>query len=185
MPPESVSQTSIRNQIPTDEKMPSGFPRRFLFFSFLLFLAVLLVYFGLTFGYKPALNRSIENLEGELDNLSAQITSEQQDNLIRVHSQITNITKLFSNHVFASKMFSVIEKNTENRVAYKSLDIDVPSMEITLEGIAGSYDDLVSQLAIYEQAKEIERVVLQSSKLEGTAVSFRVGITLAPETLSL
>jgi hypothetical protein len=179
------NQINIQARILPDRNISSGMPRRFIFFSFLLLLIAVLIYLGLTLGYKPALNNSIGKLKSELESLSNKINPAQQENLIAISSQVSNIKDLLADHVFASKLFLLLEKNTHKNVAYRSLETDILGRELTIDGVAGSYNDLVAQLTIYEKADGIEKVLLQSSKLEGKVVSFRVILTIKPEVISL
>lgn len=182
---EANNQINIRAQVPTGKEISSGVPRRFLFFSFLLFLISMLVYLGLSFGYKPALNKSIEKLNSDLETLSKKVTQAQQDDLIAVSSQISNIKNLLDDHVLASKLFPLLEANTHKRVAYLSLETNIPEREVIIDGVAGSYDDLVAQLAIYEKADGVEKVLLHGSKLDGKVVNFRVILTVDRDVISL
>jgi len=67
------SLNSSSGRVPGREVLPSGAPRKFLTFSFFLFLLVALTYFGLSVGYKAYLNRDIDKLEGALNDLRFEV----------------------------------------------------------------------------------------------------------------
>jgi len=182
MPPQqSIPIHRARGQLPGKEILPSGIPRKFLTFSFFLFLATLLIYFGLSAGYKSFLNSEISGLEGGIDELRFQIDAEQQENLVRFFSQVNNVQEILDDHVVVSNMFPILEANTHSRVAYTGMDVVVVERKIVIEGIAESFDALVSQLTIYEAVVQIERAVLESAERSGGVVSFKVSLTVVPE----
>lgn len=156
------------------EALPSGTPRRILITSFVLFLAVILTYFGLAFGYKIFLENSIKDLEAEVKTVSTQISPEEQENLIKLYSQISNLQKVLVNHKDVSPIFLFLESSTHPRVVYNTMNLSVTDRELALEGAAGSYEDLAAQLAIFEKSPSVERIFLESSQAAGSVVRFRV-----------
>lgn len=182
MLPETPTMHTAPQGLPPDI-LPSGAPRRFVLFGAILFFASLLFYIGLSAGYESFLRRSIQSLENQRESLAAQLTGEDQKNLVTLYSQIVNLRTLLGDHVFAAKLFPILERNTHPDVAYLTLNLSVPDRELVIEGVAASYDALVSQLAIYEAAPEIERVALQNSRTDGGIVNFTAVLTLAPDVL--
>ena len=182
MPPQqSIPIRSARSRLPGKEILPSGVPRKFLTFSFFLLLSMLLVYFGLSAGYRTFLNSEILKLEGDIDELRFQIDVEQQENLVKFFSQINNMQEILDDHVVISNMFPVLEANTHERVVYTNMNVVVVERKIIIEGIAESFDVLVSQLTIYENTSQIQRTVLESADRAGSIVNFKVSLTVVPE----
>lgn len=162
------------------EKLSSAVPSRFLIFSVAVFLFALLIYAGLALGYKSFLQNSIADSEKEMEALSRKISPEGQSQLIKFNSQISNLDQILASHVKSSQIFTFLEKNTQEKTAYRILNLSVPDRKLTLEGVSASYDDLVTQLAIYEQSPEVERLNLESSDGSGGNVRFKVNLVLAP-----
>ena len=181
LPQQSIPIHSARGQLPGKEILPSGIPRKFLVFSFFLFLSALLIYFGLSVGYKTFLDSEISGLERDIDELRFQIDIEQQENLIRFFSQVNNMQEILDDHVVISNMFPILEANTHSRVEYTGMKVVVIERKIIIEGIAESFDALVSQLTIYEAVAQIERAVLESADRSGSVVNFKVSLTVVPE----
>ncbi len=176
MPPQ-YPNPNLNNQILTArEKVPSGVPQRFLTFSALVFLSVLLIYFGLTFGYAPFLKGEIKDAKAKVDELGRKISAEDQKELTSLYSQIVNIERLLSSHVFGSRIFDFLEENTAPQVTYLKTDLSVPDRRVELDGVAATYDELVRQLAALEQAPEVERLNLESAELSGGVVRFKVNL---------
>ena len=182
MPPQqSISIHGTRGQLPGKEVLPSGVPRKFLTFSFFLFLSMLLIYFGLSVGYQTFLNSEIAGLEEDIETLRFQNSVEQQENLVRFFSQINNVQEILGDHVVISNMFPILEANTHSRVVYTRMEVSVVERKIVIEGIAESFDALVAQLTIYEDVPEIQRAVLESADRRAGVVEFKVSLVVVPE----
>ncbi|MBI2592962.1 MAG: hypothetical protein HYW37_02325 [Candidatus Colwellbacteria bacterium] len=163
------------------EEIRVGWPWRLMITMFVVFLIALLVYLGLVFGYKPFLNSSLAGVQSELDSVSAGFSSEKRENFVNFYSQLTNLQKLLVNHKVASKVFSFLELKTAKDVSYTGIDLSVPDRTLTLEGVTRSFESLAAQLTLYDEAKEVRRVTLDSSKSNGTSAQFKVKLLLAPE----
>lgn len=163
------------------EQISVGWPWRLMITMFIIFLIALLIYFGLVFGYKPFLNNSLAGVESELQSVSAQFSSEKKENFISFYSQLTNLQKLLANHKVASKAFSSLELMTAKDVTYTGINLSVPDRTIAIEGVTNSFGSLAVQLALYDQAKEVRKVTLDSSKSNGAIVQFKVKLLLTPE----
>jgi len=170
-----------RSQIPGREILPSGTPLKFLTFSFFLFLTSVLVYVGLSVGYKAFLNNEISKLEESIDELRFQISVDQQENLVKFFSQVSNVKDLLDDHVATSNVFPILESNTHSKVAYEGVNVSVDDRKVLIDGVAETFDALVSQLTIYESVPEIERIILRSSTRTGGIINFKVELTMVEE----
>lgn len=185
MPPQYQNSVLDQQLLTNLERVPSGVPRRFLAFSILLFLAVLLGYLGLVFGYAPFLKGQINDSKTKLETLGRQISANDQEELVRLYSQVNNIERLLSSHVLASRSLSFLESNTAPYVTYTGTNLSVPDRRLALEGVAASYDELVRQLTALERAPEVERVSLEGSDVSDGVVRFRVNLVLKPAMFKL
>jgi hypothetical protein len=162
-----------------------GWPKRFFTFSLVIFVAVLLIYVGLAFGYKLFLKKSLEDLGGKLDELSRQITQEEKDSLAILYSQLTNMRSLLGSHVFSSKVFTLLESITHPKVVYLGLDLNTKEREIIITGAAATYEDLTAQLALLESSSQIDKYNLESSEWDEGVVQFKINLTVAKDVLSV
>ena len=179
MPPQ---YPSLNNQILShSEKVPSGVPGRFLAFSVFIFLLVTVSYLGLAFGYSAFLRGEIEDSSAKLDELGQRISTDDQRELTQLYSQISNIEKLLNSHILGSRVFTFLEAATVSQVAYIGADLSVPDRRLTLDGAASSYDELVRQMAAYDEAPEVERISLESSETVGSVVRFKISLIMKPE----
>ncbi len=167
------------------ERLPVGWPWRLFMFTFVLLLIAFLLYLGLDFGYKTYLNKSIDSLNSTLNSLSFQVAPTEREGFINFYSQLSNLQKLLGSHITASKAFPIVEGLTDQRVSYATLNFSIPDRRVTIDGIAKDYAALSSQLAIYEQSPEVERVILENSSLAGKTVRFTAEITLKNEVFHL
>ncbi|MDP3953743.1 MAG: hypothetical protein Q8P99_02910 [bacterium] len=160
-----------------------GWPKRFLTFTFVVFVAVFFVYLGLAFGYQAFLRNSISNIEAELGGLSSQISIEQKENLRTLYSQVTNIRQLLREHTLTSQVFTLFEAVTSESVVYTNFSLATSEREVEIEGFAGSYEDLVSQLVLLEDTPQIEKLTLEDSAFQNGLIAFRLRVTLADNIL--
>lgn len=177
--PQQFKQNPLEQFEP--ENLSVGWPWRFFLTSFFIFLAAMLVYLGLVFGYEPYLQSQIEKQDQEINSLAQTVSKSDQDKFIQFYSQISNLKKLLENHILASKIFPFLEKNTNQKVYYKVFNLKVPEYELELEGVAESYAVLAEQLESFNQAQETGRYILNQSKFNGREVEFGASLELKQE----
>ncbi len=167
------------------ERLPVGWPWRLFTFTLILFALAFLVYLGLSFGYKAFLNKSIDNLNSTLNSLSFQVAPTEREGFITFYSQLSNLQKLLASHIVSSKVFPILSGLTDQRVSYSTLNVSIVDRTVTVDGVAKDYAALASQLAIYEQSPEVEKVILQNSALTNKAVRFTAQVTFKDEIFHL
>jgi hypothetical protein len=164
------------------EKVAAGWPKRLFSFSLILFAATVAIYFGLSFGYAPFLESRIAQLEKQIAGLAEQVPAEKQEDFVKFYSQLINLTDLLDNHVFASKIFPVLETYTHPDVYYTSIDLSVPDKRMVIEGAAKDYQTLAAQLEGYKTArKEIVNYAISEANLIEGKVVFKANLSLAPD----
>lgn len=167
------------------EHIRIGWPWHTFIFTLVVLLAAVLGYLGLSFGYKPYLKKSIADAESKLAGLAMQATSESQNNFVTFYSQITNVKTLLAGHVSTSKLFPLLESETNQKVVYTSTNLIVSEKILKIDGFAESYEILAAQLVLYEGASWVEKVILDSSSLGDKYVKFSVRLKLKNETFNL
>lgn len=171
MPQQFVQNPMDRFQ---SERLPVGWPWRFLMFSFLTFLVSILVYIGLAFGYKPFLAGQIEKKDAEILAQAASISKENQEKLIQVYSQMINIRSLLDGHVFPAGVLTMLEQKTHPKVFFTSADLKSAERELELEGLAATFSALSEQLEIFSKTPNIEKYSLNNSQQSGDQVQFKI-----------
>ncbi|OGY57111.1 MAG: hypothetical protein A3E61_02335 [Candidatus Colwellbacteria bacterium RIFCSPHIGHO2_12_FULL_43_12] len=151
----------------------------------IIFAFSVLSYIGLSFGYKPYLESSIQNIESEFNSLSLQIESKNQKNFVEFYSQVANLKSLLASHVQTSKVLPLLEQSTHPQVSYSAINLLVKDRSLAIDGYAASYDVLAAQLASYEQATWVDRVILNSSAVSDKTVRFSIKLNIKDETIKL
>ena len=88
---------------------------------------------------------------------------------------------LLDQHVVSSKILPLIEKNTNKKIFYNKLDLDVAQRSLNLDGIAESYQILAQQLEAFKQTPGVERFLLNNSQFNQGVVRFNVTVVLKSE----
>ena len=156
------------------EKISVGWPWRLFSFSFLVVLAATVIFVGLSFGYKNFLEARIIKVDAEIEQLSQSVSQDQQEKLIRFYSQLANLQTLLNKHAIASNIFSVVERNTNQRVYYNVSELKMGDRRMILEGVAASYQIFAQQLEAFSRLPEVERVTVNESYLSDGQIVFRL-----------
>ena len=165
------------------EKLSIGWPWRFFSVSLIIFSATLLLYLGLFFGYKPFLNSSIKEKDGEISDLSQTVNAQDQEQFIKFYSQLVNLKILLGNHLISSKVFPILEQMTNQKIFYKSANLKIPEQELELDGVAESYGVLSEQLEAFNKSEAVERLILGQSQVGDGGVQFRATLKLKADLL--
>ena len=162
------------------ESASAGLPwRLFSISATILFIAVL-TYFGLTFGYNKILQDRLDSQNQELTALAARISKSQsdQDSFIGFYSQLVNLKTIFNNHVVSSRLFSVLESLTHQRVYFSGVDLKLVERQLDLDGVAESFGVLSEQLESLRQRPEVERTLLSQSQRGEDGIRFKLTLIL-------
>lgn len=175
---------NVSEQFLGPEKLPVGWPWKIFIFSIILFGLVLFIYFGIIWGYQPFLKSQEQSLDKKINEIGGQISQQDRENFINFYSQLVNLQGLLKNHVKGSNIYNFLEKNTDQGVYYEGANLSVTEHNISLSGIARSYDNLVKQLSAFEQVPEISKVILQDSQSADKGIRFSIQLVFKPELLS-
>lgn len=176
----TLAQNNLSERLGPD-KLKSGWPWRFLIFSFLIALASVVVYLGLAFGYESFLQARIIQLDDDIEQLSQSIPQEQQDKLTDFYSQLANLQNVLNKHIFASNIFPLLERNTNHLVYFNIADLKMSDRHLVLEGEASSYQVFSQQLEAFNRMPSLQKVVVNESHAENGRVSFRLFLILKEE----
>jgi len=180
------TQSALEQELKRAEKLPVGWPWRLLLFSIIVFGATIAGYLGITLGYQPYLNSQIKTLDAKIVDLTQTVGEEQQKNLVTLYSQLSNIQNLLNSHTSASKVFDLLEKNTQPQIYYLSLIFSLTAKEIQLDGSAPNYGVLSQQLEVFKQIPEIKKVSLRdSAAVDDGTIHFSVRLIFKPEFVNL
>jgi hypothetical protein len=176
MAPE-VSQLKSAGFGPIAGFREAGLPWRLLLFSLFLFGFSLFIFLGLRFGYGAYLDAQSEEIDGEITTLAGQVSSQEQENLVRFYSQLVNLETVLNRHGFAANTFSFLEANTVGAVHYTNASLGVQG-GLSLIGETDSLETLVGQLAVFDRSPDVSGVALEQVSLVEGGVSFGVQLVL-------
>jgi len=179
MPPINFPTTINEKLGP--EKLPIGWPWKLFLFSLLTVITALVIYSGLSFGYRPFLEQQVEAIDESIRALSEIIPEDQQKNLITFYSQLANLQAIFKKHVATSKIFGFLEKNTNQSIFYTNMDLRTAERKLSLDGIATGYDTFSQQLEAFNNTAEVESLVVNESTATEDLVKFKLFVILKPE----
>ncbi len=164
------------------ENVISGSAWRLVSFMSFVFLVFLFSYLGLVFGYTPFVKAQISKKETALSDLAAQVPKDQQEQFLKFEYQIIALQNILNKHVAATKIFPVLEANTNQGVFYKNMDLDVATSKVNLHAVAQSYDVLAQQLAAYQRLTSVAKYQVSNAKLgDGGRVEFQATLFLKPD----
>jgi len=156
-------------------------PWRLLIFSSFIFLLAILAYAGMSFGYANYLNTRISNQDQTIDALTKKVTPEAQGIFVDFYSRLTNFNNLLADHIYASKVFPMMERITTPSVYYDNFDLNIADRRLILSGLASSFDALSQQLYLYDRESLAEGYILNQSRLVEGLVNFKVTLILSPK----
>ena len=182
MPEQTPQNNSLSEQF-LNEQIPLGLPWRLLIFSLTIFAFSVFIYIGLKFGYEPYLDKTATNLDKKIDALTKQVSSEDQNHFISFYSQLVNLQKVLNRHNFSSNIFNFLERNTVSTVFYEEASFTDENKTLILRGQADSNETLVNQLATFQNAPELEKVVLNQMNLADGAVAFQINLIFKEDFL--
>ncbi len=124
-------------------------------------------------------------MDQSLAQLSNSISQEDQQKFVSIYSQIMNLQKVLSSHVFTGDIFPFLEKNTLPQVFYSDAQFSSNGYQLQLTGQASSLQTLAEQISQFEQAPELADTVLTSMNFNpGGNTSFVIMLTFTKDYLS-
>ncbi|MDI6602653.1 MAG: hypothetical protein QME57_00845 [Patescibacteria group bacterium] len=129
------------------------------YFSLGLFLMVVLSYFILNI----YLNRAETTLKKLEEALAKEKTAEEialGKEIFGYQKKIENFSKLINRHLFGSKFFEFIEKNTHPQIWFSNLDLNPAKGEANLAGEAENFIVLYQQLQIFRTNPSVKNLDL-------------------------
>lgn len=159
------------------EKLPVGWPWKILASAAFLFSLSIFIYIALQFGYTAYLSGEEKRLETVVTQLEKQVTAEDRSSFVNFYSQISNLKQVLSLHLFSYNTFAFLEKNTLPAVTYTSAAMDDGTKTLTVDGVAGAFDSVAGQVAVFEDQPEVLLASLEKVTLTGSQAVFTIKVT--------
>lgn len=180
---QSQSAVSLDEQF-VNEQIPVGLPWRIMLFAIVIFGLSIFVYFGLHFGYRSYLTSQKEQLEQKTAALANQVSAAEQEKLINFYSQLTNLKNVLATHLFNTNIFDFLEKNTLPSIFFDEANFTASDNSLSLKGQAPSLRNLVNQMAVFDGAPELSKVVLNQTSFDKGSTVFAITINFKSDFFS-
>jgi|GEM_PF-2805381 len=156
-----------------------------VWWGLLLFVSSIAFWAMLQYWYLPKIMSETEIVLSEVRKLSEEIPTEKRDEMLRTYSQVLNIKKLLGGHVYSSKLFTWLEKNTHNGVFIDTITISMSRGTVDITGKAQDKDSIAEQVSVFESLPEVKNVKLSDVQLQSFPAGFHIIMTLSPDLTSM
>lgn len=161
--------------------------------NYFVIVAVLILFLTLIYsifaGVVAQKRSKIKNIENSIMNVSAEIEQMEKNNeKINEFSKNMKVVKeVLDNHIFTSRAFEFLEKNTLKEVYYSEAQIDAIKNTLSLVAYAGNYATLSKQVLYWQGLEEVELVEVSGVEAvegggedeeENLGVSFNINLHL-------
>lgn len=161
-------------------KMPSGWLGKFLKFSVIIFIIVVIIYFLLHYVYLSFLDQKIAQIENNISGLEQKISAQDREDVTAFYSQLINLERLLEGHIYSSLIFERLELITHPKVAFSSFDYDLEEGRLMLDGYAESLDVLSQQILAFQRTGDFTEVNLSDIRQGTNKISFSAEIFFKP-----
>ena len=139
---------------------------------------------GGLFVYRDYSGKQKDALQKEIDVLNKQRDYDLEKRVKDFDQAIKNINKYLAAHIYPTKLFKMMDDLTLEKVQFTSFSADIEQGQLSLSGIASSYDDLARQVKVFESDKRIISADPPDSQLNSRGqIQFNIKIKFNPESL--
>jgi hypothetical protein len=117
------------------------------------------LHFEASISQEDDLKEEIQIIESQL----ADFEKERQE-IVILDKRLVKINQLLDNHLFLTRLFALLEKNTLTDVYYSNFSFDT-SGRVILSATAKDYSTLAQQLVVWQKQKEIKAVDFTQASL--------------------
>lgn len=140
------------------------------------------------FGYELYLKSARDAKSAELLQAQRSVNLDVVEGFIRLKNRLVEVERMLNDHIELTKFFTVLEAKTLQTVRFNTLSLSVNedrSAEVTMEGVARSFNALAAQTTAIASEKRIKSAIFSdiSVNTNGT-VGFSVTATLDPRLIT-
>lgn len=167
---------------PVSKIQTTSWPRGLFIFSLILFVLLLVIYFGLDYYTKTKVNYN-NDLDKQIETLRASFSIEKESEIINFESRLNNLSKLLANHTYLSKLFAELEAKTHQKVYFNNFEYDQKNNVLKLDGVAQNYTILAEALTAFSQDENILSVDFKNLKTGASGVTFSLELKINPQLI--
>lgn len=151
-----------------------------------IFLFSLLGYGGLM-GYKIYLNGNLDNLSAQIDEISKSRDIPLEQKIEKLTNQISRLEVILEKHFYWSNLFANLEKLALAQAYFKTFNGEI---NVNGEGILNintqvpDYSKAAEQIKLFERNSYFKNINIGSISTNDGVVNFLAGITFDPVLLS-
>jgi len=172
-------QPSYDQVVSRAPRSPAWFGQLMAFAITLLLLSVV-VFLGITFGFRPYLENRVSALDQQIDDFTRQVPASEQAAIATFYSQLANIRTVLGKHTATPALLSWLEGGTVSQVQLTKVSFNAASRQVQVSGIARDATDVASQVVSLQGLPGVERVDFRNSALTGTGTTFDLNVTVVP-----
>ncbi len=177
LPPQAVEKL-IQEPVATQ-----GVYKELLLLAGSLLALMLVLYFGIAYGYEAYLNSSITKLNQDIAKFGERIPQADQERTAQFYSALVNLRELLKAHTTASPVLNLLERVTGQNIYYTKLNLNANANEADLAGVAKGVNDAASLAALLERQPEVTRVNFTNVSNQNGAWIFTMSVFLDPSVM--
>ncbi len=143
------------------KRAKSVLPWKLFSFSLIFSLVAFGVYFLLGQYYLPSLGDRLSQIRKETHDLVNQINAKDKQEMIIFWSQIKNIEKLLSQHIYPSKILAILEENILPDVALDGISFKEKNGYFDISGRVKNSELFAQQVYVLEKTKEFKKILVK------------------------
>lgn len=175
----AFQQPSYEQVVSRAPRSPAWFGQLMAFAITLLALSVV-VFLGITFGFRPYLENRVTALDQEIQDFTRKVPEQEQKDIATFYSQLANIRTVLGKHTATGAFMTWIEGGTTQQVQLTKVAFNAGSRQVQVTGIARSAPDVATQVVAFQNLPGVERVDFRNSALSGAGTTFDLNITVVP-----
>ena len=158
-------------QFPKTEIAAPATPRNLLLGS-MIFLLVTGAFYLFCAGYKKVAQSQVQSLDNEIQDTVASLSKDEVQKVLTLDAEIKKLRILLPGHLYMSRVFDFLEKNTSPKVTFGSLNMDATTNVLQLSGTAPTLTDVSLQAAALKSVQNVRDVVIRDIGIGRDAKSF-------------
>lgn len=143
---------------------------------------------GGAFAYELYLKNARDQKSAALTEAQKSVDLDTVEEFIRLKNRLSTVETLLNQHVGLSEFFDTLEARTLQTVRFSGLTVTVEddrSAEITMEGVARSFNALAAQSSAIAAEKRIKRAIFSDITVnKNGTVGFMLAATLDPRLIT-
>jgi hypothetical protein len=144
---------------------------------------MLVLYFGIAYGYQAYLRSSVTKLDQDIAKFGERIPQADQEKTAEFYSALVNLRELLKTHTSASPVFALLERTANTNIYYTKLNLNTVTNEVDLVGVARNLQDAAALAALLSTQPEVSRINFTNAGNQNGVWQFTMNLFLNPNVL--